>query len=316
MVSRRRLVLLTLGAGVLAAVVVAAALASSGQKGSARDDSLPVKQMESILQTQGSVVQGVLTLGQDRTDIGTVTLHDYATGQDIPILPSFEIHNDLNFQPIGDNRAFFNGDLALKESEIDPVIDAILANNLVFQAEHQHFYDFQPPLFFVHFRGTADPITLAHEVANVVKATSTPLPQAPPPHPTTPLNPEKLKKILHGFDAEVGDNGVVTVLVAPPASVTIDGVHVKPPTNIATNVVFEPLNSSGTQTAVAPDFALLGDTVNPVVQTMRSMNWDIGCLYNQETDEQPQLFFSHQIKTGDPYQLAREVAKGLAKDHR
>jgi len=44
---------------------------------------------------------------------------------------------------------------------------------------------------------------------------------------------------------------------------------------------------------------------------MRAQGWDIGCLYNQETDEQPQLFFSHQFKIGDPYQLAAEVRRGL-----
>jgi len=296
--------------GALAAVVVTAAFAAGARKHAARDD-LPVKQMESILQAKGSVVNGVLQVEIDRTDIGTVTLHDYATGQDIPILPSFEVNGDLTFQPLGGNQAFFNGDIALKPNEVDPVIDAILANNLVFQAEHQHFYDFQRPVWFIHFRGTGDPLTLATEVHNVLKATSTPLPQAPPSNPKTPLDPSKLKQILHGYDVSVGDNGVVTVLVAPPAKVTIDGVQVQPPTNISTNVIFEPLNNSGTQAAVAPDFALLGQDVNPVMKVMRSANWDIGCLYNQETQEQPQLYFSHQIKTGDPYQLAHEVRAGL-----
>ena len=44
---------------------------------------------------------------------------------------------------------------------------------------------------------------------------------------------------------------------------------------------------------------------------MRAQGWDIGCLYNQETDEHPQLFFSHQFKTGEPDQLAREIRRGL-----
>ena len=44
---------------------------------------------------------------------------------------------------------------------------------------------------------------------------------------------------------------------------------------------------------------------------MRSRRWDIGCLYNQETDERPQLFFSHQFKTGDPLELAHEIRAGL-----
>jgi hypothetical protein len=38
---------------------------------------------------------------------------------------------------------------------------------------------------------------------------------------------------------------------------------------------------------------------------------DIGCLYNQETDEVPQLYFSHMWKTGSPYDLAQSVRKGL-----
>lgn len=54
--------------------------------------------------------------------------------------------------------------------------------------------------------------------------------------------------------------------------------------------------------------------INNVVETMRSMGWDIGCLYNQETGEHPRLFFSHEFKTGNPYTLAREVRKGLNQD--
>jgi len=32
---------------------------------------------------------------------------------------------------------------------------------------------------------------------------------------------------------------------------------------------------------------------------------------NQETDEHPQLYFSHQFKTGDPIRLAREMRQAL-----
>jgi Domain of Unknown Function (DUF1259) len=300
---------------VLAAAAVAVVLfgfvarATAGGK-----DSLPVGQMEQILQAKGTVSpSGVLTVELDRTDIGTITLHDYATGQDIPIEPSFELNGDLTFQPLGDGKAFFNGDIALKPNEVNPAIDAILANHLVFQAEHQHFYDFQTPVWFIHFRGTDDPLTLAREIHNVVKATATPLPQAPPAHPTTPLNPDRLKAILHGDSADVGDNGVVTVSVPRTDEIKIDHVKVDPDANIETSVVFEPLDNSGNNAAVAPDFSLEASEVNPVVSLMRSKNWDIGCLYNQEIGEQPQLFFSHQIKTGDPYQLAHEVRDALDK---
>lgn len=305
-----------LGAGLLVILAVGSmAAAAFGARSHVvrRSDSLPVDQMEDILQAEGTVTNGVLDVSLDRSDIGTITLHDYATNEDIPIVPSFELNGDLTFQPIGNDQAIFNGDIALKPNEVDPVIDAIISNNLVFQAEHQHFYDFQPPVWFIHFRGTGDPITLAKEVHAVVKATATPLPQAPPKHPQTPLDPKRLKQILHGYDVSVGDDGVVTVDVARKDTITLGGVPLEPQTNIETPVVFEPLDASGSKAAVAPDFGMVASEVMPVVSLMRSKNWDIGCLYNQETDEQPQLYFSHEIKTGDPYELAQEVRAAL--DH-
>ena len=65
--------------------------------------------------------------------------------------------------------------------------------------------------------------------------------------------------------------------------------------------------------AAVPDFAMEAGEINKVTSLMRGMGWDIGCLYNQETAESPQLYFSHQLKTGDAYALAGEIRKGLDK---
>jgi hypothetical protein len=261
--------------------------------------------MQSALGAQGTVTGGVLSVEVDRNDIGTVDLNG------TPVKPSFEVNDSLNFQPVGHHQAFFNGDIALKPSEINNAIDAITSNGLTFQAEHQHMYDFNPMVWFIHFRGKGHPAQLAQKVHNVLKATSVPLPQSPPSNPTTPLDKNKLQHILHGYDAQVGSDGVVTVFVARRDRQRIDGVTVKPETNIATNIAFEPLNSDGSSTAAMPDFAMEAPEINRVVSTMRGMGWDIGCLYNQETGEHPQLYFSHEFKTGDPYALAAEIRKGL-----
>lgn len=141
--------------------------------------------------------------------------------------------------------------------------------------------------------------------------TSTPLPQAPPPNPTTPLDVKRLENILHGH-ASVGDEGVVTVWVYRANRVTIQGVNVNPQTNISTNIEFKPLNDAGSQAAVVPDFSMEANEIWTVVkQMMIKKNWFQGCLYNQETNEQPQLYFDHMIKVGDPYILAAEIRQGL-----
>ncbi len=76
---------------------------------------------------------------------------------------------------------------------------------------------------------------------NVLDTTSMPFPQTPPANPTTPLDPDRLAAILHG-DAEVGDEGVVTVSVD---RILIDGIHVLPEANISTQVEFKPVSDRG-----------------------------------------------------------------------
>jgi uncharacterized protein DUF1259 len=299
--NMHRLALVSLIAAVVA-VAIGAGPALAGK--SKPRSSLPTKALDGAMQSQGQMSNGVLSFSVDRTDITNVHIHG------VPIKPAFEINGSINFQSLGHGRAFMNGDLALKPSELNAAISAIIRNHLVFQAEHQHMYDFSPMVWFVHLRGRGDAVTLAHEVHNVVAATGTPK-QSSPSNPKTPLDKNRLEKILHGYDASVSEDGVVTVFVARRNPIRIDGVTINPANNIATNVAFEPLNKSGTEVAAIPDFAMEAGEINSVVGTMQAQGWDIGCLYNQETAERPQLYFSHEFKTGNPYTLAQEVRAGL-----
>ncbi|MDQ6818718.1 MAG: DUF1259 domain-containing protein, partial [Actinomycetota bacterium] len=314
-VSRRQA--LALGGGVAGGVLVT----SSGvglarrrdaglDKGHARvlsqGGSLPVDQMERILDAKADVSSGLVHFSIDRDDAGTVR-----GPQGVPFSGSFEINGDLYFQPLKDGRlAFFNGDIALRPEELNPVIDAVIANGLVFQAMHQHYFDLRPMWWFIHMRGLGDPLALARSMHNVLAVTSTPFPQQPPANPTTPFDVKRLERILHG-KASVGSNGVVTVDVDRTDRITIEHVLVNPGANISTNVQFEPLTSSGSNAAVAPDFSMTTGEVMPVTRVMRHQGWQDHCLYNQETGEHPQLYFSHMLKTGDPYALADEIRKGL-----
>lgn len=192
------------------------------------------------------------------------------------------------------------------------MVDAIHANGLVFQAMHQHYFDLDPMVWFIHFRGQASPLALARRVRRVLDATAAPLPQKMPSHPTTPLDHPKLAKTLHG-SSEIGDDGVVTITISRSDRIVIDGVQVSPEANISTNIRFLPLNSDATQVAVAPDFSMTSREVEPVCRAMRHAGFEIGCLYNQETSERPQLYFAHMLAVGDPQDLAVAMRKAL--DH-
>jgi hypothetical protein len=165
-------------------------------------------------------------------------------------------------------------------------------------------------VWFIHFRGTGHPVKLAQAIRRVLGATSTPLPQSMPSNPTTPFSGKRLETILHGT-GEVGGDGVITITTARRHTVRIGGVIVEPDVNISTNVEFLPLDANGTRAAVAPDFSMTAAEVGPVMRTMRGHGFEVGCLYNQETGESPQLYFAHMFAVGDPYELAHQVRQGL-----
>jgi len=304
--NRRRA--LAIGGSVAGGLVAAASLGmATGQAqtaGARTALTIPqtIKEIERIIGAQGMLSNGVFSIEIDRNDILNVSLHG------VPIKPAFEISGNLVFQDLG-GHAVMNSDLALKGSEIDPFIDQLLLHNLVFQAEHQHFYDFSPLVWFIHFRAVGDPIQIARGVKAALNVTSTPFPQTSPTKPTTPLPTDQLGKII-GAKPSIGADGIVNFSVPREDAISLGGIRINPYLNVETSISFQPFGG-GQNAAAAPDFGMIASEIQNVVGVMRRQGWDIGCLYNQETAEYPQLFFSHQFKTGNAIELAHEIRAGL-----
>lgn len=306
--TRRRTV--TLGGGVAGGLAVASlikpAYADSDNDGDHDKDqgSLPVKQIEQIMQANGTVSSGVLTITMDRKHLKS------SLPGNIPVTPGVLLNAAYYFQSTGNGKAAMNANICLKPSETNKFIDALIANGLTVQAFHQHLTDLNPMFWFVHFRGSGDPLKLAQATRNALKATSITLPQHNPAHPPTPFDHKKLAHILGG-SAQVGSSGVVTVSVDRAEKIHLGGEKIHPGLGVAATIAFQPLDPHGKKALAIPDFALIAKEVDPVFKTMRSQGFIIGCLYNQETDEQPQLYFSHQWATGDVYDLAQKIRNGL-----
>jgi hypothetical protein len=297
----------TAAGSLLAGVPFGASAATASPRVLKQHGKLPADEIQKIVRAQGTVSNGVLSIDIERSDIG-----DVKGPLGVTFTSSFEIDGTLTFEPLGDDLAFFNGDLPLKPQETDAFIDALIANGLTFQAFHQHYVEMSPQIWFIHWRGVGAPLKLAAAVHNVLKATATPLPQTMPSHPKSPLDAKRLGKILRG-DSQIGSDGVVTVSVNRRDRIIIGGVHASPDSNIATDIEFKPRSEKGSVADVGPDFSMTGSEVQSVVALMRKQGWFVGCLYNQETEESPQLYFSHMLKTGDAYTLASEIRLGLDK---
>ncbi len=267
---------------------------------------LPVSEIEDIIQGQGTVTNGVLNIQLDRDDLHVVN------AQGVPFKGAWEINDELYFQSIGSGRAIFNGNLAVVANETNAVINRILSSGMVLQGYHQHFITLNPNIWFIHFRGVSDPRTLAEMVHYVIKATRVPLPQTMPSNPKTPLDYKRLGEILGG-NAMVGSEGVVTVDIPRKEMVMLGGVRVKPDLGILNEFAFEPLSNSsgGNNCAVGAQFSMLQSEVDRVFRVLRHYGFSTECLYNQETDEQPQFFYNHAVVTGNAYSRAYQLREAL-----
>ncbi len=313
----RRHVLMLGGAAAGGALVAATPLASGLASASTTDTrhvqgadagkspaDLPTKEIERIVRAQGTFSNGVLNIEIDRDDLPHVTKEGHV------IKPAFMINGNLCFEQLRDGSVMMNGDLAFKPEEIDGSIAQMVRHGITWQALHQHLYGLNPMVYFMHMRIRGSARKSAEACAAVLSATSTPLPQAPPKNPTTPLDPKRLGSII-GSTPTVGASGVVSFSLPPREQIMLGGVAINPYLNVYTSVDFQPLG--GNRAICVPDFGQRWYEVDPLAKTMLAQGWQIDCLYNQETDEQPQLFFSHDYKVGDAYELAKEVRRGLDK---
>ncbi len=199
LVSRRHL--LALGTGMGAGLLGNTVLGARGLQGSS-NASVFWSAIEGILQAQGMFQNGVFSIEIDRNDISDVTIRG------VPIKPSFEVNGTIYFQRISDDDVMMNGDFPLKTDEVQPFISHLVGHQIVFQAQHQHFYDFEPPIWFIHFRQRGSGTAIAEGLKSALDVTSTPFPQTLPSNPTTPLPAKAIGKIL-GASPNIGSDGVV-----------------------------------------------------------------------------------------------------------
>jgi hypothetical protein len=78
-----------------------------------------------------------------------------------PVPSSMGVATAINFQPLGSGKAAITGDFVLIASEVDPVAKALRTNGIDVTAVHSHMLDEEPRLYFMHFWGNADAVTLA-----------------------------------------------------------------------------------------------------------------------------------------------------------
>jgi hypothetical protein len=208
--------------------------------------------------------------------------------------------------------AMVMGDTVVFQDEVTPAMDAAFAHGLEVTGLHNHFFYDEPKVYFMHIGGKGEPEKLAAGVKAVWGA----IKKVRADHPTpatrfsgsTPTSGEidarAIEKIIgHKSEAQPG---VVKVTIGRDGK--MHGMRVGGSMGLTTWASF---SGSDELAAVAGDFIMTAEEVQPVLRALRKSGLHIVALHNHMVGEQPPFYFTHFWGKGKTRQLAGAIKAGL-----
>ncbi len=263
--------------------------------------------VEKILGRSGAEHTGVFKVTFPRTDL-KVKVGDFS------INPGLALTSWVGFLKTGinsagmamDDQVMMMGDLVLLDKEVAPVISKIIASGLEVTAIHNHLIGESPAVKYVHFSGEGTATRLAESIRSVISVMGTPL--------TTQGQNLEVQTDWSLVQAVLGKGNAKGNLLqfSFPRSekLTESGMEIPPYMGMSTGVNFQ---MEGTRAAIAGDFVLLADEVNPVAKALTDNGISVTALHNHMLYDNPRLFMMHFWAVGDPVKLAVGIKSALDK---
>ena len=205
------------------------------------------------------------------------------------------------------------GDLVLTESEVNPVMSALLDNGLDVTALHNHFFREEPRIFYMHVHGHGKPADLARKLKPALdligKGASRPAaaPTAPAAAPTPTIDTAKLAQIVGTQGEQTGAVYKITI-GRDDVKLTEMGAPINARMGFNTWAAFVGTNDKA---AVAGDVAMLATEVQPVLKALRKNGIDVVAMHHHMLDTRPTIYFLHYWGTGPADQLATAFKAAL-----
>ncbi|HEX8694111.1 MAG TPA: DUF1259 domain-containing protein [Longimicrobium sp.] len=271
--------------------------------GTAAPDSVDWRAVDAALGRTGTAMPGgVRRWAMPRGDLAV-------TSRGVRVRPALALGSWIAMRPAGGGRVVAMGDLVLAEAEMGPVISRLQQGGVGQTAIHKHLLDESPAVWWTHVHAAGDPVAVAGAVRAALALTRTPpeRPAASAPAEPFPLDSAAIRRVL-GHGGRVS-GGVYQVSVPRAETIRSHGVEVPPSMGVATAINFQP--TGGGRAAVAGDFVMTADEVDPVIRALREHGIQVVALHNHLTDESPRLFFMHFWAVDDAAALARGLRAAL-----
>ena len=198
------------------------------------------------------------------------------------------------------------GDLVLTEDEVNPVMSAVLDNDLDVTALHNHFFWEQPRVFYMHVHGMGSAADLARRIKPAIDLIDQAVTGAAPSTGTPAggtLNGARLAEIIGHPGAQTGPVFKITI-GRPGIDLREHGASINVRMGLNTWAAFA---GSDADAMVAGDVAMLDHEVTPVLRALRTHGLNVVAIHHHMTGVAPAVIFLHYYGTGPAATLAEGV---------
>ena len=277
--------------------LAAIAILASAAAAAAQETPAEYQQVLTTLGKTGDFKDNVLKVNLPRNDV-KVTV----AGIDTPT--PFGFGGWIALTRTSDGGQVLMGDLVLLESEVNPVMSAVLDNGFDVTALHNHFFRDEPHMFYMHVHGHGSPSDLARRVKPALdligKTASGAAPASASASQVTGLDTAKLAKIVGHEGEQTGAVYKITI-GRDDLHVSEMGAPINARMGLNTWAAFVGTNDKA---AIAGDVAMQANEVTPVLKALRKNGLDVVAIHHHMTATQPTIYFLHYWGTGPAEKLA------------
>lgn len=274
-------------------------------KGSKNVNPIDTTAIERIMGIKGKSNKGEykITIPQNDLDVKV---------DGFKIIPAMGLGTWVAFTPTK-NGVMIMGDIVVTESDLGPVQQEIIKQGLTSTAIHNHFVRNHPNIMFMHMGGSGNTEMMAQKAKAVLDKVKE-IRGGDPSKGTASnesvqntLDTKRLDEIL-GYKAEMSKGVYKYTIGRPDVKLTEHGVVLSTFLGFNTWAAFQ---GNPEKAAVAGDFTMLEDEVEPVVKALIENGIEVVALHNHMVHEQPRIFFLHYWGIGNAEQLAKGLRVAL-----
>ena len=228
------------------------------------------------------------------------------------IIPAMGLGTWVAFTPAKEG-VMVMGDIVVTETDLGPVQQEIIRQGLTSTAIHNHFVRNHPNIMFMHIGGSGSAEVMAQKAKAVLDKVKE-LRGGDPSKGTASneavqntLDTKRLDEIL-GYKAEMSKGVYKYTIGRPDVDLREHGTKVTTFLGFNTWAAFQ---GTPDKAAVAGDFVMLENEVEPVLKALIENGIEVVALHNHMVHEKPRVFFLHYWGVGDAEKLATGLRAAL-----